>query len=124
MELPLEYRWLKAHKFEGLTPWYFIGSEEVEGLRREYQIETEQDLFPFARRQDNDDIAGFEIKNGTISSKIITVHLTWTTKRELKVYQNSKISTDIFEWLTKIVIPASKDWMTEADLADIKLRNS
>ena len=50
MNLPLEYRWLKAHNFDGFTPWYMINTNDSEGLRKEYQLETEKDMLPFARR--------------------------------------------------------------------------
>jgi len=33
MELPIEYCWLKAHKFEGFLPWWFIEQPSQEGLR-------------------------------------------------------------------------------------------
>lgn len=59
MDLPIEYRWLKAHNFNVLTPWCFIEPDDSDGIRSEYQKETGQDIIPFARRQDQDDIAGF-----------------------------------------------------------------
>ena len=80
MKLPLGYRWLKAHKFDGFTPWYLIDPFNSEGIRKEYQLETGKDLLPFARRQDNDDIAGFVLRNNEIQSQVLTVHLNWTSK--------------------------------------------
>jgi hypothetical protein len=44
MKLPLEYRWLKAHSFDGFTPWYLIDPNDSEGLRKEYQLETGNDI--------------------------------------------------------------------------------
>ena len=92
MKLPLEYRWLKAHNFEGFTPWYIVEPEKSEGIRKEYQLETGKDIIPFARRQDNDDIAGFDIMNGNPTSKVLTVHLTWSGKNESNGYPITKTS--------------------------------
>ena len=119
MKLPIEYRWLKAHNFEGLRPWYFIDPFNSGGLRKEYQLETGKDIIPFARRQDNDDIAGFEIIDNEIQNKVITVHLTWSSKMEREGYPNLKDSIDIFKWLENIVIPETKDWINEEELNDI-----
>ena len=82
MKLPLEYRWLKANGFNGFVPWYLIDVPGEEWLRIEYQKETDEDFYPFARRQDRDDVAGFEIINGDIQSTIVSVHLTWSGKQE------------------------------------------
>ena len=119
MNLPLEYRWLKAHKFEGLTPWYLVDPMDSNGVRKEYQLETGKDILPFARRQDNDDIAGFEVVNDQPTSKILTVHLTWSSKLERKGYPITKASKNIFSWISDTVIPATQEWMSEEDLLDI-----
>lgn len=123
MDLPLEYRWLQAHEFKGFTPWFTINPRDSEGIRKEYQLETQKDILPFARRQDNDDIAGFEILNGEIQSKIITAHLTWAGKFERDGFPIIVESEDVFSWLSEVVIPATKEWMSEEDLADLKSEN-
>ncbi len=61
MKLPLEYRWLKAHDFRLLTPWYLIEPEDSNGIRKEYQLETGKDIIPFAKSLDNDVITGFKV---------------------------------------------------------------
>ena len=121
MELPLAYRWLKAHNFEGFTPWYLIDplSELAAGLRKEYQLETGKDLLPFARRQDNDDIAGFEVIDNLASPKVLTVHLTWIGKPEAPGFPRTAESTDMLAWLSEIVLPETQDWMDERELADL-----
>ena len=67
MKLPLEYRWLKANKFERFIPWYLIDPFNSEAIRNEYQLETGKDFLPFARRQNNDDIAGFKIIDNQVN---------------------------------------------------------
>lgn len=123
MNLPLEYRWIKAHKFQGLTPWYLVEPLNSDGLRKEYQLETGRDIIPFARRQDNDDIAGFEVVDKQPTSKVLTVHLTWTGKLERKGYPVIKESKNIFSWISEVVIPATQDWMSEEELADLINKN-
>lgn len=123
MKLPLEYRWLKAHNFNGFTPWHLIESKKSEWLRKEYQLETGNVIFPFAKRQDNDVIAGFEILNGNITSNVLTVHLTWSSKNEKNGFPITKLSKNVFDWMKTVVIPATEAWMSEEDLEDLKNNN-
>ena len=123
MELPLAYRWLKANGFGGLLPWYFIEPEQADALRKQYQAETGSDIIPFAQRQDNDDIAGFEVSEGQVKQAVNTTHLSWTGKREQQGWLRSQRSEDIFEWLSNTVLPATKDWMNEAELRDLLEEN-
>ena len=121
MKLPLEYRWLKANGFNGFVPWYLIenSDRERESLRKEYQQETGEDFYPFARRQDCDDVAGFKIKNGEINSIVVSVHLTWTGLREKKKFPRRKEYKNMFEWLKEEIIPDTLEWMSEEELEDI-----
>jgi hypothetical protein len=118
-ELPLEYRWLAANGFDGFVPWYLIDEPGAEELRKEYKKETGQDFYPFARRQDCDDVAGFCINGGKLESKVVTVHLTWSGGSKSSGYPRMTVHDDIFEWLRNDVIPATKEWMSEDDLKDI-----
>lgn len=120
MKLPIEYRWLKAHNFNLLTPWYFVEPDDSNGIRKEYQAETGYDIIPFARRQDNDDIAGFKIINGEIKNTVLTVHLTWSSKRENNSYPISRESSDMMEWIKTIMLPESQKWMTEEELEELE----
>lgn len=54
----------------------------MENRRIEYQRETGRDLMLFAERQDREDIAGFEVLDRRVSSEVLTVHLTWSGKKE------------------------------------------
>ncbi|MFL1467582.1 hypothetical protein [Marinobacter sp. HN1S83] len=124
MKLPIEYRWLKAHKFNGLLPWWFIENPGQEGLRLEYQKETGEDFYPFARRQDCDDVAGFKVVDGEILSIVVSVHLTWAGKRELEGFPARAEYTNIFHWLSEEVVPETAEWVTEEDLADLEEENA
>ena len=120
MNLPLEYRWLQANGFDGFVPWYLIDDPGRDGLRREYQKETGEDFYPFARRQDRDDIAGIKVMDGIIQSGVISVHLTWTGKREKDGFPTRIEYNDMFEWLKGQVIPDTAEWMSEEELTDLK----
>jgi hypothetical protein len=119
MKLPLEYRWLKANGFKGFIPWYMIEEPNQDGLRAEYQKETGEDFFPFARRQDRDDVAGFKVVNGDIKNTVVSVHLTWSGKREQEGFPKRTDYRDMFEWLKNEVIHDTWEWMSEEDLQDI-----
>lgn len=123
MNLPLEYRWLIAHDFRGFTPWYVIDPEDSQDLRKEYQLETGKDMIPFARRQDRDDIAGFEILDSKVQSKVLTVHLTWKGNLEIDGLPSTKEAKDVIEWIKETVFPATREWITEGELEDLLNEN-
>lgn len=123
MQLPLAYRWLKAHGFKGLTPWYMVNPEEVTGLNTEYTLETGKHMLAFARRQDNDDVAGFELIEGAVTDRVVTVHLTWSRKREQAGWPQMGFSENIWAWLTEVVFPDTQDWVSESELRDVIAEN-
>lgn len=120
MKLPLEYRWLRAHHFEGLMPWWFIDEPGQKDLRLEYQKETGKDFYPFAQRQDCDDVAGFKIVDGEILTSVISVHLTWRGKREREGFPAKGEYPNVFSWLSEEVIPETTEWVSEEELADLE----
>jgi hypothetical protein len=119
MHWPIEYRWLKAHGFNFLTPWHFIEPVNSEGLRNEYQKETGFDILPFARRQDNDDIAGFKVVGNEVQKIVLTVHLTWSSKLEKDGYPITRESPNLIDWIKAVMLPDSQEWITEDELHDI-----
>lgn len=121
MELPLTYRWLKAHKFELLTPWHWE-NHRIAALQKEYNKETDQDIYPFASRQDNDDIAGFKIVNGEITETVLNVHLTWSSKRERTGYPSTEEFANILEWIKAKMLSETIDWITEDELTDLNAK--
>jgi len=116
MNLPIQYRWLKANGFEGFAPWYLLEEPVRDGLRTEYRIETGEDFYPFARRQDCDDVAGFAVVDGQIQPAVVSAHLTWIGKREKPGFPRRAVFEDMYEWLIREVIPATRDWMSEEEL--------
>ena len=119
MEYPIEYRWLQAHKFVLLTPWFECDDDMVKSFRNEYQRETNRDILPFATRQDNDDIAGFEVIDGNATSTVLTVHLTWSKKLETDGYPSTFVFENIFDWITKVMFADTEEWIDEDEIRDL-----
>jgi hypothetical protein len=120
--VPLPLRWLRAHGLRSLTPWHLLElPEEGRTLRAEFRKESaggaqpERDLLPFARRQDNDDVAGFVVDGSGVTTKVITAHLTWTGGAERPGYPHVTRYPDIWAWL-KAVIDETAAWCCEEDL--------
>lgn len=123
---PLPLRWLRAHGVHSLTPWYFIEREETRSaLRDEYCTEVYKgsqpvrDIYPFARRQDNDDVAGFVVRPEGFTGEVVIAHLTWSGQPETKGYPTLVQFPDFWNWL-KAVIDDSAEWCSEEDLPDIE----
>ena len=123
-KLPLEYRWLKAHNFNLLMPWYWVTeATRAQCLQKEYNVESNKEIIVFARRQDKDDIAGFEVVDSVIITRGLTVHLTWTNKLERAGYPVARATSSILKWINDVVFDDTKDWISEAELEDIQPKN-
>ncbi|MEW8274761.1 MAG: hypothetical protein AB2733_11855 [Candidatus Thiodiazotropha taylori] len=120
MDLPLEYRWLVANGFKGFVPWHLADESQIEALRSEYQKETGEDFYPFAQRQDCDDVAGFKVENGVVQPNVVYVHLTWSGRNENNGYPTRTEFSDMFGWVKEVVIEDTVDWMSEEDLKEIQ----
>ena len=88
--------------------WYFMDKESVkirlEGLRERY---PERSLVPFARRDDCDDVACFEVGKG---EKVFIVHdFASSGWEQRKIYEN------VWEWLKDVF-----DTMIEFELMEEK----
>jgi hypothetical protein len=79
-----------------LEPWYFLQGKPLrdtyDGLKKRY---PERVLVPFSRRQDNDDIACWEI---TTTLRVIIIH-----DFASKGYENRESFCNFYEWLRRAV---------------------
>ena len=125
-EEPLELRWLRAHGLHFLTPWHFLEVDRPEGaagFRNEFQKETmegsvpERDFLPFAKRQDQDDVAGLVVEDGAVTSKVIVAHLTWTGRPERPGYPTIERFPNLWAWL-KQVVDDTAEWCSEEDMPE------
>jgi hypothetical protein len=117
--LPLQYRWLRANGIKQFVPWYFINEKEGEFASRQFSIECPQPrmVLTFARRQDRDDFAGFEIINNVVNDRVINFHPAFSKKKELGLISGEY--PDILAFLTHVVLPDTAEWASEEDLIDI-----
>jgi hypothetical protein len=120
LKLPLEYRWLKFHGFNGFRPWHLIEDPGSKSLRLEYQVETGKDFYPFAHRQDCDEFAGFVVVDNEIQRAVVVVHLTWSRSREVEGFPTCKEFKSMFHWLKEVVIVDTYEWMSEEELESLE----
>jgi hypothetical protein len=108
---PPGYRWLLEHRLVGfydssvLEPWYYLERDEVFNVTDEWPQGPSKDrLVAFAKRQDCDDIACFEIGPRGASSVIVIHGWTDTGYDIVARYEN------FWEWL-KSVIDDIAEWV-------------
>jgi hypothetical protein len=105
-----------------LKPWRVLTSqEESDGIRDQRKIELplSPDCIPFARRQDNDDIAALEIDyeappGGKIKGVIVD-HLSWTTGQDPLAKSNIQLGEDNITFSSQTII----DWLRNTVIKDV-----
>ena len=125
MELPLSYRWFRAQTISTLIPWHFLEPDDAKfkTVRDMFRKEDggTRDLVCFAHRQDCDDFAGFEIKIGQITDRVIYFHPAFNGM------PNDSIITgeyeDFWKFLCEVIIRDTADWSSEYDLKDLEEKN-
>ena len=127
---PLPYRWFLARNLTDFEPWYFteLGASSLgEGQRtvgasnieRQFKLETQAtfDVYLFARRQDRDDFAFFVLDGTNILDRVVTIHLSFSQKMELKApLVMADVTRSFASWISDVVVPDVADWMSEEDL--------
>lgn len=109
---PLGYLWLIERGligFEpgsGLQPWYYLDGKSAFSVSQRWPMGTvvDAELFAFAKRQDNDDLACFKVHRGKIT--VIEVIHGWTPNgyNVIAEYQT------FWDWL-KSVIDDVAEWV-------------
>ncbi len=83
----------------------------------------ESDILPFARRHDRDDVAGFVVEEGRMTSRVVTAHLTWSRSPERSRFPTLERFADLWSWL-KMAIEESTEWCSEDELKRLRERDS
>lgn len=111
-DYPAEYKWLVERGIAGfgpfteLQPWYFTPEDQSFWATEHWPNISNRNLFVFARRQDNDELACFSFDaNGNIDG--IKVIQGWTDKG----FEILKEFSTFWEWL-KFVIDDMADWIS------------
>jgi hypothetical protein len=126
-ELPVGYRWLVLKGLTDLSPWYFIDDQrQAEVFRNELLREIAppnifpfKDWFPFARRADRDDFAGFVIEDGQVKPEVAVIHLTFAGHPEQPFWPSMHRFPTLWSWLQGEVIPAWEEEVGEAEVQDL-----
>jgi hypothetical protein len=114
---------LQAHGITELTPWHIITADHARGLRIEFQKETAtafhsiRDILPFAARQENDDIVGYVVVDGVVTTQVIGTHPTWRGAPEVEGFPGVWRYESFWDWL-KAVIDDTAEWCSEEELTD------
>jgi len=129
---PLSYRWFISRGLTLWQPWHFV--DDGHSIRqnpdfskndfavRAFKTETgaDFDVYLFARRQDMDDFAFFVVKDGKIEDRVVSIHLTFVKKLELKApLRYEQVTRSFVAWIREDVIADVEDWMNEDDLQDV-----
>jgi hypothetical protein len=109
---PKGYRWLIDRKLVGfdddespLQPWHYLSSRYAFDLSKRWpNVPASGRLFAFAKRQDNDDLACFEVV-GNQASRVVLVH-GWTPEG----YWPLQTFDTFWEWL-KAVVDDVEEWV-------------
>ncbi|MFD1246034.1 hypothetical protein [Paralysiella testudinis] len=107
--IPKGYEWFIDKKLVGfdaftqLQPWYFVSSEEIFWATESWPDIVNEKLLVFARRQDNDDLACFSVKD----DKVVGIFLIqgWINNG----FEVIKKFEDFWEW-AKFVIDDIAEW--------------
>lgn len=68
---PRQFLRIIEQEIQDLTPWHILSGERLRMRREGLQERYPRNLVPFARRQDNDDVACWE---GTDNHRVVIIH--------------------------------------------------
>ena len=123
---PIAYRWFLLKGLCNWEPWSFVDSiasirsapdlSQNEFATRAFKQETgaDFDVYLFARRHDMDDYAFFVVEDGTVQDKVVSIHLSFARRLELKApLQSVDVSMTFAKWIRSVALPDVIDWMSE-----------
>ena len=120
---PNALRWFLSQGLLSFTPWHLLNDPseyEFASMAFEREDPSEGKVFVFASRQDNDDFAGLEIIKGKVTDRVICFHPVFShgvPDRKWNIV--SAVFEDVFEFMSKQVIPDMKDWAITEDASDL-----
>ena len=94
------YRWIVEHNMVGFEPntqfqpWYLLPQKDSFWVKDKWGDSSSLNLYAFARRQDNDDFACFNVGSDEEIRNIYIIH-GWTENG----YDIVKSYSDIWDWI-------------------------
>ena len=122
-EWPNALRWFLVQNLHNFVPWHFMKQpDEFQFAAKAFEKEdiNNRKIMVFASRQDNDDFAGLEIKDGKITDTVIYFHPVFSSSGSDKSW-NIVIDeyNDVFEFVANQLVPDMKDWALCEDASDL-----
>lgn len=124
---PNALRWFLVQGLGSFTPWHFIEDpDEMEFAAEAFHREdiNAGEVFVFAHRQDCDDFAGLEIRDGELTDRVIYFHPVFASSFEDPSTPRTwnivvEAFNDVFDFVAQRVIPDMKDWAVVEDAGDL-----
>ena len=119
--LPLAYRWLRAHGLIHFKPLHLkVDLTDGGACRAASRIEAAflRDALPFARRQDNDDTAGFEVVDGRCTDRVIAFHPSYVGRPNSHLIKAE--FDDLWIFLSRQVVDDKRWWADDAELDEMR----
>lgn len=113
-EVPNGYTWLLERGLVGfdtfgpLQPWHYLPKENAIDVHRIWRRSSIHPLVAFAKRQDNDDYACFDIRGNRVS-KIVEIE-GWTSSGYTVIIEHSSF----WSWLKKAIDDIA-EWVDDPD---------
>ena len=118
-QMPVAFRWLSANRLYSFYPWYILRDKsEIAAIRSIWADDPHTATFrPFARRDDNAEIAVFlaDPTTGDIGERVLIVEAHWN-RAEGGAAAEAREFADIWSWLSDAVIPEMSAWAREEQL--------
>lgn len=118
-QMPMDFRWLSANRLYSFYPWYILREKaEIAAIRSIWSGDQQTALFrPFARRDDNAEIAVFveDPTTGDIGERVLIVEAHWN-RSDAESTSGPREFADLWTWLREAVIPEMSAWAHEEQL--------
>lgn len=131
--LPRHYRWFIRHGLVDWVPWYFIDDAasiklpadllKSAPLQQQYCLEANAnyDVYLFARRQDQDELAYFVVSpDKIVEDCVISCHLSFSPgpgggvkPNFLPPTQHERVT--FLQWMTNVVVRDVEEWISLDD---------
>lgn len=119
--MPPAFRYFIERQLTDWAPWYFVGEDvgdaEANAFFAEvFRTETgaDFDVRLFARRQDREDFAFFAVRDGKVEDKVVTIHLSFSNRFELKSpLRHADIGQTFLQWIRDVVLVDIEEYLDD-----------